>query len=105
MLQVRRGEETLSEDVLCIVPVPGCRCSPPSVGVPTVTMVTRSWAKRPVLSVARVRVQTGPTADATSLRLVTRTTVTDRSSATVTRATRVTLTRLAVHACSSYNTT
>lgn len=60
-----------------------------SVGVPMVTMVTQFWAKHPVVSVARAPVQTAPTVDATLLHLVTRTTVTDKSSATVTRATQV----------------
>lgn len=52
-----------------------------------VTMVTQCWAWHPVVSVAHVPVQKGPTADATLLLLVTRTTVTDKSSATVTRDT------------------
>lgn len=61
-----------------------------------VTMVTPFWAKHPVLSVARALVLKAPTADATLLRLVTRTTVTDKLSATVTRATRVRLKYLCI---------
>lgn len=58
-----------------------------------VTMVTQFWAERPVVSAVRVPVQTGPTVDATLLLLVTKTTVTDKLSATVTRVTQVNLRR------------
>lgn len=57
-------------------------------GVPMVTMVIQFWAKHPVVSVVRAPVQTAPTADATLLHLVTRTTAIDKSSATVTRVTQ-----------------
>lgn len=70
-----------------------------SVGVPMVTMVTQFWAKRPVVSVAHAPVQMGPTVDATLLLLVTRTTVTDKLSATVTRVTQVNLTMLVLSLC------
>lgn len=54
-----------------------------------VTMATQFWV---VVSVVHAPVQTVPTVDATLLLLVTRTTVTDRLSATVTRVTQVKLT-------------
>lgn len=58
-------------------------------GVPMVTMVTQFWAKLPVVSAVPAPVQMGPTVDATLLLLATRTTVTDKLSATVTRVTQV----------------
>lgn len=60
-----------------------------SVGVPMVTMVIQFWAKHPVVNVVHAPVRTGPTVDVILLRLVTRTTVTDKLFATVTRATQV----------------
>lgn len=54
-----------------------------------VTMVTQFWAKCPVVSAVRVPVRMGPKVDVTLLLLVTRTTVTNKLSATATRVTQV----------------
>lgn len=57
-----------------------------------VTMVTQFWENHPAVSAVRVHAPMDLTVGVTLLHLVTRTTVTDKSSATVTRVTQVSLT-------------
>lgn len=56
-----------------------------------VIMGTQFWGYHLVVSVARAHVQMDPTVDATLPRLVIRTTVIDKLSATVTKVTQVSI--------------